>query len=626
MAARGFRVFPLVPGEHRPAVADWQKLATTDEAMIRRVWGARDYNVGVPAGDGLLIVDADMKNGKNGIASAQALGVALTGLVVQSPSGGAHVYLNGPDVSNAVGLGDGLDIRSKGGYVVGPGSVLREGAKPGTPAGVYTLLHDGDPAPAPAALIQRLVTPLEKRADTTPRVEADRPDAIARAVGFLVGPADVAIEGNAGDLTTFKVAATLKDYGVSENTAVALMAEHWNVRCSPPWDLDDLKTKVANAYEYGARPLGDVHPFADMAGIKPILPTTETRAPSAWFRHGDEFNADENWLFYGILPAQGVGVTVAPPGAGKTFALLELARCLATGKPFFRVEPDERGGTLLVFAGTEGSGLAQRLAALGEDAPLPISATVVGNLADRDALTNLLADLQAEARRILAEFGVPVRLIVLETMASTGLLSDENDNAEAGRVMANLAQIGRAMGCFVMTSHHPSKDGAASRGASAIPGAADYLLTIHRQGLSGVRDLELTKARNAEQRQLGSFTLLPVVLGEDKRGRPITSMTLSTGDVGSSNTLRVAPHVDKLLEALTYLTGGDDVELVNGKPAASEADLRDEFKDRKGGSTDRSNVNKTFKAALGYLEQIGRVQIVPHNGGRFVISKEAISG
>ena len=125
LAARGFRVFPLWPDTKRPAIKGWPDAATTNPEIITRVWNKAAYNIGVAAGRGLLVLDIDVKNGKEGLASAKALGVSLQGFVVRTPSGGLHVYYRGPDVGNSAGrLGPGLDIRSAGGFVVGPGSTI----------------------------------------------------------------------------------------------------------------------------------------------------------------------------------------------------------------------------------------------------------------------------------------------------------------------------------------------------------------------------------------------------------------------------------------------------------------------------------------------------------------------
>lgn len=622
LARRGFRVFPLKVNDWRPAVEGWQNLATTDEDQITKVWTKAPFNIGVCGGNGLLIVDVDMKRGKNGIATAAALGVGLDGFVVKTPSGGRHVYMHGPDISNSVGkLGEGVDTRSAGGYVVGPGSFLPDGAKDGQAGGIYVVEKDEALRNAPTSLIHRLTAPVE-RVQTTAHVTADTPQAVSAAIDYLAR-AHLANEGEAGDITTFQVAARLKDYGVSQDMAVDLMVEHWNDRCSPPWDIEDLKTKVANAYEYGTSQLGILSPVVDFHNVKPIPPMEEPPAsiPSAWFRHGDA-RGEVSWLYHNLIPRTGVGVLLAPSQAGKTFVAIEAARSLATGKSFFKEEPEDLGGTLFVFAGTEGSGLALRLDALQEDMRLPISATSVGNLSNKDALTNLLDALKEEAAYILATHGVPVRLVVLETMAASGLLVDENDNSEASRAMANLAQISRAMNAFVLTSHHPAKDGKGARGASAIPNSADYVIEIYREGRSAVREVEITKARDAEQRKLGTFTLLPVELGHDQKGRPITSMVISTGDV-MSNAMRMAPFVEALLTAVDWSTteNGEDV---HGQRAVDEDFAKDAFKDTKGGPRDRSTVTNAFKAALGWCEQIGSIEVLAFAGRKYLRLKEKI--
>lgn len=617
LAAMGLRVFPLKPGSKEPAIKDWPKLATSDPAAIGRVWDKGAWNIGVAMGGGWAGLDIDMKHGKDGLAAARALGVEPAGFVVATPSGGRHVYYRSPDLGNSAGrLGDGLDLRGVRGFLVGPGSVIDGVA--------YTVVADNDPEPIPAVIVQRSIAPRERGSDQGPAVDADRDDAVSRAVSYLAGPAPLAVEGQAGDLTTFKVAATLKDYGVSAETAAALMAEHWNERCSPPWDAEDLRTKVRNAYEYGLNPLGVEHPAANFNDVKIEPPPQPARPPSRWFDHGDEFSVDQAWLFYGILPQTGVGVLVAPSQAGKTFLAIEAARCGATGKPFFKTEPDERFGTLFVFGGTEGSGFPQRLAALGEEGPLPISGTVCGNLREAGALNHLMESLREKAAQILADHGVPVRLIVLETLAASGLLMDENSNSEASIAMTNLATLGRELGAFVLTSHHPAKDGKGARGASAIPSSADYVLEIGRHGVA--RELELTKARNAEQRTLGSFTLAPVELGVDSRGRIVTSMVVSMGEK-MTKSQKVNKQAENVLKAVEWAAMDETAELIDGKPAALAASALEQFGEIAGGSyrTDKSNRKRIFDLAAQQLVDMGRLIVTVFAGSTYYVAKEPIS-
>jgi hypothetical protein len=130
LAARGFRVFPLVPNGKTPAIVQWQRYATTDSGRINAWWeGAPERNIAVATGHGLFVLDFDVKGGARGLQSLSALdmlGLPI-GFRVRTASGGVHVYLRGDEVRNSVRKFEnypGLDVRGDGGYVVGPGSVV----------------------------------------------------------------------------------------------------------------------------------------------------------------------------------------------------------------------------------------------------------------------------------------------------------------------------------------------------------------------------------------------------------------------------------------------------------------------------------------------------------------------
>lgn len=295
LAAQGFHVFPVIEGQKLPAIEAWQNRATTDPEQIRRWWldpvmgWDQGFNIGIcttryGADEALLVVDVDNKNGKRGddeLITLELAGCTFPVTRTQStPTGGRHLVYRcaRPVRQGADVLGSGLDIRSRGGFIVGAGSEVD--------AGTYVM----DAAPvglAPDWLVAKCGEAREE--SPLPAVQAldVNPDAAhQRAVHYLQHEAPVALEGDAGDQTTFMVAARVKDLGVGEVDCADLMWWNWNERCSPPWDFVELREKVRNAYRYGKDPIGVSAPEAQF----PALAQEEAPAPDAKGHPFDELN------------------------------------------------------------------------------------------------------------------------------------------------------------------------------------------------------------------------------------------------------------------------------------------------------------------------------------------------
>lgn len=609
-ARLGFRVFPLKPGERTPAFKGWQQDATIDEAAIRYWWERADYNIGVATGQGLVVVDIDVKNGKPGYESFNALGWSLDTFTDHTPSGGLHVYYaTDADIRNSVeSVAPGVDIRGTGGYVVGAGSVVAGSAY--KPNGIRTL------GSAPAIVSARPAVA------QTAAVTLDAPDAVDRAEQFL-REAPPAVEGQSGDQRTFKVAATLKDFGVSEYMAWELM-QTWNDRCLPPWSLEELETKVRNAYRYGENTPGSLSPAIDFKDVHIDPPAREGWN---WGYHGDAPDLDEQWLLHEMIPAVGTLLMVGPSQSGKTFLITELARCIAAGRPFFGVAPDEPGAVLCLFAGTEGSGIKNRLAALGEPYRLPIAYVNVPSLRQPAALDALLSELRAQAAFMFDRFGLPLRLVVLETISASGMIEKENDANDVATALRNLGHIGQQLGVLFATSHHPPKTGDEARGSGAFLANIDGCITITRDGMDPIRSVDLVKARNAAQRPLGSFTLLPREIGRDRHGRPVISMTVSSGAIRTRRNGEYV-HSETLAKAFD-LVEEDDIIRRDGKTYVYEEGWKFIFCEIVEGSPNKSNRNKKFLTALKAADEQGIIERINAPAGpaaRFILVGEEDDG
>jgi predicted P-loop ATPase len=136
-AKAGLRVFPLGKAAKEPAISRKQGGrghldATTDEFVIRRWW--LDYsraNIGYSPDDGLLIIDVDVRNGKQGAEQLAALEAKHGALPptrwVLSGSGGQQCYFRvPPGFKYAARLAEHIDLKGNRGYVLLPPSIHPE--------------------------------------------------------------------------------------------------------------------------------------------------------------------------------------------------------------------------------------------------------------------------------------------------------------------------------------------------------------------------------------------------------------------------------------------------------------------------------------------------------------------
>jgi replicative DNA helicase len=173
LAALGWRVLPIKPGQKHPPMTAWQDAATSDPHIITNWFGNlyRNHGLGVatgqlPNGLYLFVLDVDehdpAASGSDTLHTLETTHGELPDTVeVLTGSGGRHIYLTSPTaVHNDAGrrLGPGLDIRGVGGQVLAPPTIHPNGTS-------YTWLADHGPedidvAPAPTWLLERL-TPIE---------------------------------------------------------------------------------------------------------------------------------------------------------------------------------------------------------------------------------------------------------------------------------------------------------------------------------------------------------------------------------------------------------------------------------------------------------------------------------
>lgn len=344
LAKQGRRVFPLVPNGKTPAVEEWKSQASSDPERVHRFWSEAlsgeplDYNIGIATGDGVFVIDVDNKDGKNGSLSLESLELRNSDLpvtlTVRTPTGGNHVYLAAPPgayiPNSASKIGEGLDIRGDGGYVVGPGSTI-DGKR-------YECVVSAPTASAPQWLAASVAGTRPTKADSIALDGVDEEHAAARATQWLRNHAELAREGDGGGTAAYRVSARVMDFGLSPDDALGLMIEHWNDRCEPPWEIEQLEVIVNNAAQYRQKPIGadsaDVEfDVVELATIsKPETVDDEWPKPTPLEDFDPHAIPPREWIVPALLARTFVTALISPGGTGKTQFAASIGLALSAGR------------------------------------------------------------------------------------------------------------------------------------------------------------------------------------------------------------------------------------------------------------------------------------------------------
>lgn len=262
LEALGLRVFRLSTNAKEPYRRGWHEEA--NRTQLDRFWTEKSmYNIGLAMGDDFVGVDIDCKNGKNG--ELAVLDWAMEGWELpetfeqRTPSGGRHlVYATPSPVSNTAGkLAEGIDIRGKGGYLVGAGST--------TPQGTYTANYK-PPVPAPDWLLA-LIRKADERpvCDQPPLVQGGNQEDVDRAIRWLLNQ-PVTQQGQI-DPTLFHFSAHLAELGLDDDQIISTLEAAFQYE----GEIDDghIELKVKNARSYAKSRGGSLAPEAEFDPVPP---------------------------------------------------------------------------------------------------------------------------------------------------------------------------------------------------------------------------------------------------------------------------------------------------------------------------------------------------------------------
>jgi len=241
-ATRGWPVFPLRIKGKQPLLPQGFHKATTDEKQINEWWNRWPLaNIGIPCGEKTFcVIDVDPKSGGNDSLEAliQKHGPIPETLTQITGSGGVH-YCFQPDErigNSASRIGQGIDTRGNDrGYIVVAPSMHELGKQYAwhdqdapiveVPEWVFEYMRPREPkSPPPPPQPRRQALPIDVNVEE-------------RARAYL-RECEPAVQGSGGhSRLLWACTAMVHGYELDNETAFQLLADEYNPRCDPPWNL-----------------------------------------------------------------------------------------------------------------------------------------------------------------------------------------------------------------------------------------------------------------------------------------------------------------------------------------------------------------------------------------------------
>ena len=329
-AELGFYVFPLNPKSKEPATDHGFKDASNVPETVRAWWIKNpDYNIGIAAGHGLVIIDVDNKpeEGKYGTDVLRDWerqhGEFIPTWTVLTGTGGLHYWFHTNDnFTNTTNLLGAIDIRSDGAYVVAPPSIHPNGT-------AYEWEASGDPDEVQMADLKGSAFDLIKDFDVKRKCSKKSKTQYKEYSKIKKGERQTALMSLAG---------TLKNLNMTDNSIMEAIRAENNEKCDPPFTEEELEKTIFKFLTRDITPSGDY---------------SDTVAPSDTLDDGIEPDALDiptldkipmekaEWLEMGYIPKKTITIVCGDGGVGKTSIWCSLAAAVSRGEPTFLTSQSE---------------------------------------------------------------------------------------------------------------------------------------------------------------------------------------------------------------------------------------------------------------------------------------------
>lgn len=204
-----------------------------------------------------------------------------------------------------------------------------------------------------------------------------------------------------------------------------------------------------------------------------------------------------DWVVENLLSAGSVSLLYGPGGTKKTYAMLDMALCIATGTPWLGMAV-QQSAVLIVDEESGHKRLKKRFKEIATARGITDACISWVTMAQMNLRQGV--DI-AELKQLVGFTGA--KLVLLDALADLALGADENAVKDMQPVFLGLRGIADSAPCAPLMIHHANKLGE-YRGSSAIQGAVDLMIQVSSKVGSGNIDFEIKKSRDFEPYQFSA--------------------------------------------------------------------------------------------------------------------------
>ena len=293
------------------------------------------------------------------------------------------------------------------------------------------------------------------------------------------------------------------------------------------------------------------------------------------------WDVQQSFIIKSLVPAGSLMSIYGPSGSYKSFQALSWGCHIATG-----IDWDGRKverGSVLYVAAEGGPQVAKRIKAWEKENGVEAHGLI---RLDRPVLPSECEEQQfiiACCGAIDEESGMPVKLIVFDTLARCFGGNDENSARDMGSFINGCDVIKQAVGASVLIIHHTGKtEDKGARGSSSLRAALDCEFFVtkedpHKIGFS----LTCMKMKDSEPPKNAGYELKKIDLRVDEDGDTVTSLVVIPNGCDVLSRVRVEGR--KLSQGQAVLWGFIRARLQSEQPCTRSL-VRDDYKAAEGTS------------------------------------------